>query len=158
MAIIWILSALPLSLYSHLSVALYVEQPDIILQRIQIQCAIILLYILSISENRTSANCPKARGAAEQTRLKLKTLAGSVCTKIRFTCSAGLIKSFNKRVYHSSWLACRVHELSVVQTLMSMMCLFLWLPSILINPGNHVKMQEGTLGFFIASDAKEVKR
>uniref|UniRef100_A0A665X2I5 Calcium-activated potassium channel subunit alpha-1 n=1 Tax=Echeneis naucrates TaxID=173247 RepID=A0A665X2I5_ECHNA len=30
--------------------------------------------------------------------------------------------------------------------------------SILINPGNHVKMQEGTLGFFIASDAKEVKR
>uniref|UniRef100_A0A8C2A141 Calcium-activated potassium channel subunit alpha-1 n=1 Tax=Cyprinus carpio TaxID=7962 RepID=A0A8C2A141_CYPCA len=28
----------------------------------------------------------------------------------------------------------------------------------LINPGNHVKMQEGTLGFFIASDAKEVKR
>uniref|UniRef100_A0A8C9Z486 Calcium-activated potassium channel subunit alpha-1 n=1 Tax=Sander lucioperca TaxID=283035 RepID=A0A8C9Z486_SANLU len=32
-------------------------------------------------------------------------------------------------------------------------CLF-----ILINPGNHVKMQEGTLGFFIASDAKEVKR
>uniref|UniRef100_A0A8C9Z7F4 Calcium-activated potassium channel subunit alpha-1 n=1 Tax=Sander lucioperca TaxID=283035 RepID=A0A8C9Z7F4_SANLU len=27
--------------------------------------------------------------------------------------------------------------------------------SILINPGNHVKMQEGTLGFFIASDAKE---
>ncbi|CAF98632.1 unnamed protein product, partial [Tetraodon nigroviridis] len=29
--------------------------------------------------------------------------------------------------------------------------------SILINPGNHVKMQEGTLGFFIASDAKEVK-
>ncbi|XP_055784804.1 calcium-activated potassium channel subunit alpha-1a isoform X15 [Salvelinus fontinalis] len=29
---------------------------------------------------------------------------------------------------------------------------------ILINPGNHVKMQEGTLGFFIASDAKEVKR
>uniref|UniRef100_H3CT89 Calcium-activated potassium channel subunit alpha-1 n=1 Tax=Tetraodon nigroviridis TaxID=99883 RepID=H3CT89_TETNG len=30
-------------------------------------------------------------------------------------------------------------------------------PSILINPGNHVKMQEGTLGFFIASDAKEVK-
>uniref|UniRef100_A0A8C8GLB4 Calcium-activated potassium channel subunit alpha-1 n=1 Tax=Oncorhynchus tshawytscha TaxID=74940 RepID=A0A8C8GLB4_ONCTS len=26
---------------------------------------------------------------------------------------------------------------------------------ILINPGNHVKMQEGTLGFFIASDAKE---
>uniref|UniRef100_A0A8C7TIR4 Calcium-activated potassium channel subunit alpha-1 n=1 Tax=Oncorhynchus mykiss TaxID=8022 RepID=A0A8C7TIR4_ONCMY len=27
----------------------------------------------------------------------------------------------------------------------------------LINPGNHVKMQEGTLGFFIASDAKEVK-
>lgn len=32
------------------------------------------------------------------------------------------------------------------------------LNSILINPGNHVKMQEGTLGFFIASDAKEVKR
>ncbi|KAK5908562.1 hypothetical protein CgunFtcFv8_016607 [Champsocephalus gunnari] len=30
--------------------------------------------------------------------------------------------------------------------------------SILINPGNNVKMQEGTLGFFIASDAKEVKR
>ncbi|TKS85697.1 Calcium-activated potassium channel subunit alpha-1 BK channel BKCA alpha [Collichthys lucidus] len=30
--------------------------------------------------------------------------------------------------------------------------------SIIINPGNHVKMQEGTLGFFIASDAKEVKR
>uniref|UniRef100_A0A673J2T1 Calcium-activated potassium channel subunit alpha-1 n=1 Tax=Sinocyclocheilus rhinocerous TaxID=307959 RepID=A0A673J2T1_9TELE len=30
--------------------------------------------------------------------------------------------------------------------------------TILINPGNHVKMQEGTLGFFIASDAKEVKR
>uniref|UniRef100_A0A671RQ39 BK channel n=1 Tax=Sinocyclocheilus anshuiensis TaxID=1608454 RepID=A0A671RQ39_9TELE len=30
--------------------------------------------------------------------------------------------------------------------------------STLINPGNHVKMQEGTLGFFIASDAKEVKR
>ncbi|XP_054238029.1 calcium-activated potassium channel subunit alpha-1 isoform X3 [Indicator indicator] len=30
--------------------------------------------------------------------------------------------------------------------------------SILINPGNHVKIQEGTLGFFIASDAKEVKR
>ncbi|XP_038148955.1 calcium-activated potassium channel subunit alpha-1a isoform X34 [Cyprinodon tularosa] len=30
--------------------------------------------------------------------------------------------------------------------------------SILINPGNHVKLQEGTLGFFIASDAKEVKR
>ncbi|KAJ8248579.1 hypothetical protein GJAV_G00243500 [Gymnothorax javanicus] len=30
--------------------------------------------------------------------------------------------------------------------------------SILINPGNHVRMQEGTLGFFIASDAKEVKR
>uniref|UniRef100_A0A8C1L6I1 Calcium-activated potassium channel subunit alpha-1 n=1 Tax=Cyprinus carpio TaxID=7962 RepID=A0A8C1L6I1_CYPCA len=29
--------------------------------------------------------------------------------------------------------------------------------STLINPGNHVKMQEGTLGFFIASDAKEVK-
>ncbi|XP_027133747.1 calcium-activated potassium channel subunit alpha-1 isoform X10 [Larimichthys crocea] len=29
---------------------------------------------------------------------------------------------------------------------------------IIINPGNHVKMQEGTLGFFIASDAKEVKR
>ncbi|XP_025753152.1 calcium-activated potassium channel subunit alpha-1a isoform X11 [Oreochromis niloticus] len=29
---------------------------------------------------------------------------------------------------------------------------------ILINPGNHVKLQEGTLGFFIASDAKEVKR
>ncbi|XP_040418717.1 calcium-activated potassium channel subunit alpha-1 isoform X31 [Cygnus olor] len=29
---------------------------------------------------------------------------------------------------------------------------------ILINPGNHVKIQEGTLGFFIASDAKEVKR
>ncbi|KAJ7412181.1 Calcium-activated potassium channel subunit alpha-1 [Pitangus sulphuratus] len=29
--------------------------------------------------------------------------------------------------------------------------------SILINPGNHVKIQEGTLGFFIASDAKEVK-
>uniref|UniRef100_A0A8C4ZYH6 BK channel n=1 Tax=Gadus morhua TaxID=8049 RepID=A0A8C4ZYH6_GADMO len=28
----------------------------------------------------------------------------------------------------------------------------------LINPGNHVKMEEGTLGFFIASDAKEVKR
>uniref|UniRef100_A0A8C3PDF5 Calcium-activated potassium channel subunit alpha-1 n=1 Tax=Chrysemys picta bellii TaxID=8478 RepID=A0A8C3PDF5_CHRPI len=27
--------------------------------------------------------------------------------------------------------------------------------SILINPGNHVKIQEGTLGFFIASDAKE---
>uniref|UniRef100_A0A669E1G8 BK channel n=1 Tax=Oreochromis niloticus TaxID=8128 RepID=A0A669E1G8_ORENI len=31
-------------------------------------------------------------------------------------------------------------------------------PDILINPGNHVKLQEGTLGFFIASDAKEVKR
>uniref|UniRef100_A0A8C5NTR7 Calcium-activated potassium channel subunit alpha-1 n=1 Tax=Junco hyemalis TaxID=40217 RepID=A0A8C5NTR7_JUNHY len=31
-------------------------------------------------------------------------------------------------------------------------------PRILINPGNHVKIQEGTLGFFIASDAKEVKR
>uniref|UniRef100_A0A8C8MEZ2 BK channel n=1 Tax=Oncorhynchus tshawytscha TaxID=74940 RepID=A0A8C8MEZ2_ONCTS len=31
-------------------------------------------------------------------------------------------------------------------------------PFTLINPGNHVKMQEGTLGFFIASDAKEVKR
>ncbi|XP_026206789.1 calcium-activated potassium channel subunit alpha-1-like isoform X1 [Anabas testudineus] len=30
--------------------------------------------------------------------------------------------------------------------------------STLINPGNHVKVQEGTLGFFIASDAKEVKR
>ncbi|XP_077202071.1 calcium-activated potassium channel subunit alpha-1 isoform X4 [Paroedura picta] len=30
--------------------------------------------------------------------------------------------------------------------------------SILINPGNQVKIQEGTLGFFIASDAKEVKR
>ncbi|XP_056222845.1 calcium-activated potassium channel subunit alpha-1 isoform X8 [Seriola aureovittata] len=30
--------------------------------------------------------------------------------------------------------------------------------STLINPGNHVKMEEGTLGFFIASDAKEVKR
>uniref|UniRef100_G3U1X6 Calcium-activated potassium channel subunit alpha-1 n=1 Tax=Loxodonta africana TaxID=9785 RepID=G3U1X6_LOXAF len=30
--------------------------------------------------------------------------------------------------------------------------------SILINPGNHLKIQEGTLGFFIASDAKEVKR
>uniref|UniRef100_A0A8D0H535 RCK N-terminal domain-containing protein n=1 Tax=Sphenodon punctatus TaxID=8508 RepID=A0A8D0H535_SPHPU len=30
--------------------------------------------------------------------------------------------------------------------------------SILINPGNNVKIQEGTLGFFIASDAKEVKR
>ncbi|XP_077469655.1 calcium-activated potassium channel subunit alpha-1a isoform X17 [Stigmatopora argus] len=30
--------------------------------------------------------------------------------------------------------------------------------SILINPGNHFKLQEGTLGFFIASDAKEVKR
>uniref|UniRef100_Q8AYS8-9 Isoform 9 of Calcium-activated potassium channel subunit alpha-1 n=1 Tax=Gallus gallus TaxID=9031 RepID=Q8AYS8-9 len=30
--------------------------------------------------------------------------------------------------------------------------------TILINPGNHVKIQEGTLGFFIASDAKEVKR
>lgn len=30
--------------------------------------------------------------------------------------------------------------------------------STLINPGNHVKMQEGMLGFFIASDAKEVKR
>ncbi|XP_047673084.1 calcium-activated potassium channel subunit alpha-1-like isoform X4 [Tachysurus fulvidraco] len=30
--------------------------------------------------------------------------------------------------------------------------------STLINPGNHVKMHEGTLGFFIASDAKEVKR
>uniref|UniRef100_A0A1A8R022 Calcium-activated potassium channel subunit alpha-1 n=1 Tax=Nothobranchius rachovii TaxID=451742 RepID=A0A1A8R022_9TELE len=30
--------------------------------------------------------------------------------------------------------------------------------SILINPGNHVKLQDGTLGFFIASDAKEVKR
>ncbi|XP_078134894.1 calcium-activated potassium channel subunit alpha-1a isoform X11 [Sander vitreus] len=30
--------------------------------------------------------------------------------------------------------------------------------STLINPGNHMKMQEGTLGFFIASDAKEVKR
>uniref|UniRef100_A0A8C2RUR4 Calcium-activated potassium channel subunit alpha-1 n=1 Tax=Capra hircus TaxID=9925 RepID=A0A8C2RUR4_CAPHI len=29
--------------------------------------------------------------------------------------------------------------------------------SILINPGNHLKIQEGTLGFFIASDAKEVK-
>uniref|UniRef100_A0A8D0HCX0 Calcium-activated potassium channel subunit alpha-1 n=1 Tax=Sphenodon punctatus TaxID=8508 RepID=A0A8D0HCX0_SPHPU len=29
---------------------------------------------------------------------------------------------------------------------------------ILINPGNNVKIQEGTLGFFIASDAKEVKR
>ncbi|XP_077202072.1 calcium-activated potassium channel subunit alpha-1 isoform X5 [Paroedura picta] len=29
---------------------------------------------------------------------------------------------------------------------------------ILINPGNQVKIQEGTLGFFIASDAKEVKR
>ncbi|KAM4702524.1 calcium-activated potassium channel subunit alpha-1 isoform 1-T1 [Rhinophrynus dorsalis] len=29
---------------------------------------------------------------------------------------------------------------------------------ILINPGNHVKIKEGTLGFFIASDAKEVKR
>uniref|UniRef100_A0A8C5JTT2 Calcium-activated potassium channel subunit alpha-1 n=1 Tax=Junco hyemalis TaxID=40217 RepID=A0A8C5JTT2_JUNHY len=28
-------------------------------------------------------------------------------------------------------------------------------PRILINPGNHVKIQEGTLGFFIASDAKE---
>uniref|UniRef100_A0A452QQP0 Calcium-activated potassium channel subunit alpha-1 n=1 Tax=Ursus americanus TaxID=9643 RepID=A0A452QQP0_URSAM len=27
--------------------------------------------------------------------------------------------------------------------------------SILINPGNHLKIQEGTLGFFIASDAKE---
>uniref|UniRef100_A0A3Q2DIR7 BK channel n=1 Tax=Cyprinodon variegatus TaxID=28743 RepID=A0A3Q2DIR7_CYPVA len=27
--------------------------------------------------------------------------------------------------------------------------------STLINPGNHVKMEEGTLGFFIASDAKE---
>uniref|UniRef100_A0A8C5JTR7 Calcium-activated potassium channel subunit alpha-1 n=1 Tax=Junco hyemalis TaxID=40217 RepID=A0A8C5JTR7_JUNHY len=32
------------------------------------------------------------------------------------------------------------------------------LSNILINPGNHVKIQEGTLGFFIASDAKEVKR
>ncbi|XP_058477517.1 calcium-activated potassium channel subunit alpha-1a isoform X9 [Solea solea] len=30
--------------------------------------------------------------------------------------------------------------------------------STLINPGNHMKMEEGTLGFFIASDAKEVKR
>uniref|UniRef100_A0A8C6VZ21 BK channel n=1 Tax=Nothobranchius furzeri TaxID=105023 RepID=A0A8C6VZ21_NOTFU len=30
--------------------------------------------------------------------------------------------------------------------------------NILINPGNHVKLQDGTLGFFIASDAKEVKR
>ncbi|XP_077310132.1 calcium-activated potassium channel subunit alpha-1 isoform X13 [Lithobates pipiens] len=29
---------------------------------------------------------------------------------------------------------------------------------IIINPGNHVKLKEGTLGFFIASDAKEVKR
>nr|CAB3258057.1 calcium-activated potassium channel subunit alpha-1-like [Phallusia mammillata] len=29
---------------------------------------------------------------------------------------------------------------------------------ILINPGNHVKVQEGTLGFFIAQSAKEVKR
>ncbi|XP_039205229.1 calcium-activated potassium channel subunit alpha-1 isoform X6 [Crotalus tigris] len=29
---------------------------------------------------------------------------------------------------------------------------------ILINPGNHVKILEGTLGFFIASDSKEVKR
>uniref|UniRef100_H2ZIB3 BK channel n=1 Tax=Ciona savignyi TaxID=51511 RepID=H2ZIB3_CIOSA len=30
--------------------------------------------------------------------------------------------------------------------------------NILINPGNHVKIQEGTLGFFIAQSAKEVKR
>ncbi|XP_062926576.1 calcium-activated potassium channel subunit alpha-1a isoform X1 [Mobula hypostoma] len=30
--------------------------------------------------------------------------------------------------------------------------------SILINPGNHIRIHEGTLGFFIASDAKEVKR
>ncbi|XP_067876687.1 calcium-activated potassium channel subunit alpha-1a isoform X2 [Heterodontus francisci] len=30
--------------------------------------------------------------------------------------------------------------------------------SILINPGNHIKIHEGTLGFFIANDAKEVKR
>ncbi|XP_077115554.1 calcium-activated potassium channel subunit alpha-1 isoform X24 [Ranitomeya variabilis] len=29
---------------------------------------------------------------------------------------------------------------------------------IIINPGNHLKIKEGTLGFFIASDAKEVKR
>ncbi|XP_063290292.1 calcium-activated potassium channel subunit alpha-1 isoform X3 [Pelobates fuscus] len=29
---------------------------------------------------------------------------------------------------------------------------------IIINPSNHVKIKEGTLGFFIASDAKEVKR
>ncbi|XP_076799538.1 calcium-activated potassium channel subunit alpha-1-like isoform X3 [Clavelina lepadiformis] len=29
---------------------------------------------------------------------------------------------------------------------------------ILINPGNHVKIQDGTLGFFIAQSAKEVKR
>nr|AJP74816.1 calcium-activated potassium channel subunit alpha-1 [Leucoraja erinacea] len=29
---------------------------------------------------------------------------------------------------------------------------------IFINPGNHIKIHEGTLGFFIASDAKEVKR
>jgi len=37
-------------------------------------------------------------------------------------------------------------------------CVCVCFPSTLINPGNHVKMQEGTLGFFIASDAKEVKR
>ncbi|XP_064286422.1 calcium-activated potassium channel subunit alpha-1 isoform X2 [Passer domesticus] len=36
--------------------------------------------------------------------------------------------------------------------------IFVYLSLILINPGNHVKIQEGTLGFFIASDAKEVKR
>uniref|UniRef100_A0A8C4R7V4 BK channel n=1 Tax=Eptatretus burgeri TaxID=7764 RepID=A0A8C4R7V4_EPTBU len=30
--------------------------------------------------------------------------------------------------------------------------------SILMNPGHQVRIQEGTLGFFIASDAKEVKR
>nr|XP_039272746.1 calcium-activated potassium channel subunit alpha-1-like [Styela clava] len=29
---------------------------------------------------------------------------------------------------------------------------------IMINPGNHVKIQEGTLGFFVAQSAKEVKR
>ncbi|XP_048842609.1 calcium-activated potassium channel subunit alpha-1-like isoform X17 [Brienomyrus brachyistius] len=29
---------------------------------------------------------------------------------------------------------------------------------IIINPGNHLKLIDGTLGFFIANDAKEVKR
>lgn len=105
-------------------------------------CFHILSYILSICVSNIS----------KLTHMKADCYTNTTQKKVK---SDKISQMF---AYHSSWLACCVNQLLLLQMVTGAVCLFVWLLSILINPGNHVKMQEGTLGFFIASDAKEVKR